>query len=101
MSNSSVRILLILNDIFAGSCGSEDFYAGLAEVPGVLVYPNPVREVLHVIDVAINTPYQILDVQGRLWDEGIIENQIIPMQQIPAGLYLLKVNESIIRWIKE
>jgi hypothetical protein len=57
--------------------------------------------VLHVTGVAINTPYQILDVQGKLWDEGIIENQIIPMQHIPTGFYLLKVNESIIRWIKE
>jgi hypothetical protein len=54
-----------------------------------------------VTGVAINSPYQIFDVQGRLWDEGIIENQIIPMQHIPAGFYLLKVNESIIRWIKE
>ena len=89
------------NDMFAGACGSEDFYAGIAEVPGVLVYPNPVREVLHVTGVAINTPYQIIDVQGRVWDEGIIKNQIIPIQHIPAGFYLLKVNESIIRWIKE
>jgi hypothetical protein len=54
-----------------------------------------------VAGVAMNTPYQIFDVQGKCWDEGIIENQIIPMQQIPAGLYLLKVNESIIRLIKE
>jgi hypothetical protein len=70
-------------------------------VPGVLVYPNPVREVLHVTGVAINTPYQILDVQGRLWDEGTIENQIIHMQHIPAGFYLLKVKESIFRVLKE
>jgi len=89
------------NDIFAGACGSEDFYVEISEYPYACIYPNPIRDLINVKGVAINTTYQIFDPQGRLWGEGIIENQTIPMWHIPAGIYLLKVNESIIRFIKE
>jgi hypothetical protein len=88
------------NDIFAGACGSEDFYAGITEIPGVFIFPNPAHDVLHVTGVSLNSPYQIIDVQGRVWDEGKVDTGIISLVALPAGLYLFKVNDFILRWVK-
>ena len=88
------------NDLFAGACGSEDFYAAIKEISELRIYPNPVHELLHVTGTPIKTPYQIIDSQGRVRQEGTVENGTISMTTLPAGFYFLMVNEYIFRLVK-
>jgi hypothetical protein len=89
------------NDIFAGACGTEDFYAGMLEQELLGIYPNPAHDVLHITGVSFNSPYQIIDVQGRVWDEGKVQTGTISLVTLPAGFYLFKVNDFILRWVKQ
>ncbi|MFN4911170.1 MAG: T9SS type A sorting domain-containing protein, partial [Flavobacteriales bacterium] len=89
------------NAIFAGACGSEDFYAAIKEISELRIYPNPVHELLHVTGTPINTPYQIIDTQGRVRQEGTVENGTISMTTLPAGFYFLNIGGRNYQWVKE
>ncbi len=62
------------------------------------VYPNPATNVLNVQFSSNMETIKITDLQGRLlWNgntNGSLQIQI-PIQQLPAGIYLLEVNDRI------
>ncbi|MFM7566978.1 MAG: T9SS type A sorting domain-containing protein, partial [Flavobacteriales bacterium] len=89
------------NDLFAGACGSEDFYAAIKEISELRIYPNPVRELLHVTGVTLNEPYQIIDTQGRVWQEGVLHEKNIIVVEIPKGFYFLNIGGRNYQWVKE
>ncbi len=88
------------NDIFAGACGTEDFYAGMLEQELLGVYPNPAESVLHVMRGGSES-FEILDMQGRSWLIGNLNSDgTIEIAHLPIGVYLLRIGNSNIRFIK-
>jgi hypothetical protein len=88
------------NDIFAGACGTEDFYAGMLEQELLGIYPNPAESVLHVMRGGSES-FEILDIQGRSWLIGNLNSDgTIEIAHLPIGVYLLRIGNSNIRFIK-
>ena len=90
------------NALFAGACGSEDFYAGLEEEmrQGVL-YPNPAQDILTVQGIQGHTGYEILDLQGRSWCKGNLNaDGTMHIAHLPFGLYLLHIGNYNLRFVK-
>jgi hypothetical protein len=54
-----------------------------------------------VTGTPINTPYQIIDTQGRVRQEGTVENGTISMTNLPAGFYFLNIGGRNYQWVKE
>ena len=90
------------NEPFAGACGTEDFYAGLEEeFREVVLYPNPAEDILTVEGLQGHTAYEILDMQGRMYLKGKIENEpVIGIRDLADGSYLLRIGNSVIHFIK-
>lgn len=90
------------NEPFAGACGNEDFYANAGEILGWSIYPNPVKDQIHLSGNPGFLEYAICDIQGRTWAQGWIQGEnIIDLVHLPSGLYILKLDQSMIRFIKE
>ena len=90
------------NALFAGACGTEDFYAGLEEEmrQGVL-YPNPAQDILTVQGIQGHTGYEILDLQGCSWGKGNLNaDGTMHIAHLPFGLYLLQIGNYNLRFVK-
>ena len=72
----------------------------------VHLFPNPSTDEIQIQKTSSeNINYQISDLYGRIVASGILENEItiIPIQQLPSGIYFLQALPSksgAIRWIK-
>lgn len=70
----------------------------------ILVYPNPVGDVLYFTNTKENFQYQIYDMQGEILKSGKAHKSI-PIQDFPKGCYILKlINDKEIgieKFIKE
>ncbi len=75
---------------------------GSRETIGVIAYPNPCVGTLHVVGGNANR-VELYGVDGRLLE--VVDNQgsriTINMQNYPAGLYFLKVGDSIQKILKK
>jgi uncharacterized delta-60 repeat protein len=85
----------------------QDFHSSAAEL---LIYPNPVAEVLHVQlpEGAGSAQFELVDLQGRTlhqWQPEAGKASLPVPQGLSAGQYLLKVTtaqgEAWVRWIKD
>jgi len=68
----------------------------------VSLYPNPVRDYIGVggYEPLIGQTYTIFHVDGRLESSGIISSASIVTQDLKAGLYFLRIGNSIKKFIK-
>lgn len=69
-----------------------------------MIYPNPAASEIYVSGVDSSQDFYIYSVEGSLVIEGVLdsENKTIDIQQLPAGLYYLKMgNAQIKRFIKK
>ncbi|MCI4666958.1 MAG: peptidoglycan DD-metalloendopeptidase family protein [Bacteroidia bacterium] len=54
--------------------------------------PNPVRDFVNIEGLEnLRLSYEMLDIQGRLLQEGLLENNRIDMTSFAEGLYLLRI----------
>jgi len=83
--------------------GKEDINAGLQ----LLVYPNPVSDILHIQATTTIKSISLFDIHGRtLINENVsCDNYDMDMRQFPTGTYIIKINtadktysEKIIRY---
>lgn len=89
------------NQIFAGACGSEDYYAGIFEQVAIEIYPNPAGDHLFIPSSAVNSSYSILDFQGHVWQEGmLVTTEKILLHGLPQGMYMLCLGYRNFRFIK-
>ena len=94
--------------ISAGSCG---FYAlNKAQLTTdtkpeartyLTVYPNPVRSKIEIKSITPFKRYSIYDLSGQKLSAGKISNNIININTLKAGLYLLKLDDQVVRFVKE
>ncbi len=68
------------------------------------IAPNPVHATLTLQRAtADNEPFEIIDLTGRLIKKGILKDKtnVIDTHDLPIGSYILKVNQTALKFIKE
>lgn len=60
----------------------------------VKVYPNPVRDVLYISDLAQEASYRIVNVMGQEVQRGTTQGEGIEVQNLAPGTYLLEVSTA-------
>jgi hypothetical protein len=67
----------------------------------ISIYPNPSSDFI-TIENEIGNTYQIIDIQGRTINQGIIENKIekISIQDLYSGIYYIVINNQVEKLIK-
>ncbi len=62
----------------------------------VMVYPNPVSDIIHLSDVTIGTKWQIIDIYGKLFLEGNLRYPPfdIPLLNLPTGVYFIHFSQN-------
>lgn len=66
----------------------------------VRVYPNPVKDVLHITGLKSTENYQILDASGRLIKEGTTKEEIF-VPSLVKGHYILLLRSGQYQFIKD
>ncbi|KAB1065164.1 T9SS type A sorting domain-containing protein [Salibacter halophilus] len=66
----------------------------------IAVYPNPAENSLRVENLTPGSAYEIYDVRGLLVQEGRYEGRIF-VESLQSGFYVLKTNETTIKWLKK
>jgi len=64
----------------------------------VKVYPNPVRNSLHIQKQTLNpVSFELFHISGQKWDEGVIYGPsfLYPMTPLPAGVYLFRFTNTL------
>lgn len=72
----------------------------LEPVESVQLYPNPVREEIHLeFPDAQNRLFEIMDTRGRTLSRGLIRSAqaSLPLERLPSGVYLIRIvpNEGL------
>ncbi|MGI9581825.1 reprolysin-like metallopeptidase [Chryseobacterium sp. RRHN12] len=75
------------------------------EVKSVKVYPNPVEEVLNVLNVSSNASYEIFNAPGQLISKGAIGDGKIDVSALVKGIYFITINnkdeKNTIKFVKK
>lgn len=85
-----------------GTTSFKTFALDIDQVKGaqsIVVYPNPVTDMLHVTGIA-NLPYKVMDIAGRVLLEGKGRNDKetnIGMSNFARGMYILQVEVNGIK----
>lgn len=98
--------------ISANGCSniSSAFYAiaqSLTEIEysKLSIFPNPVKDLLHVNPAPQNAAWMIFDVTGRVVDSGKLDSDIIGVSQLNSGVYLIRIvtseSDNSARFVKE
>jgi len=63
----------------------------------IRLFPNPTSEVIFIRNGELIDSYRILDMQGRVVQEGIRNAQVISLIDIPSGFYFIemKIGDAI------
>ena len=68
----------------------------------ILVFPNPVKDILLVSGITSNTAFEIYSLDGKKVKSGIYSKEKnINVSQLPRGTYLLKIENQNLKFIKE
>jgi len=69
------------------------------------IFPNPTNSELRVesSQLKVGGLYQIFDYTGKLYNSGqvVSDNFIIDVSQLPTGLYVIRIEETNLKFIKE
>ncbi|UOK43160.1 MULTISPECIES: CotH kinase family protein [Flavobacterium] len=60
-------------------------------VSNFIVYPNPVTDIVHISHRLSNLSYKLFGIDGKMIQEGQLENNEINLSHLTAGLYLLQL----------
>lgn len=68
----------------------------------IYIFPNPSSNEIKVEGLEKNQRYTILDITGKIIDNGYLENeQVINIQNLEKGIYFLNINEKkAVKFIK-
>ena len=81
----------------------EDFELGLNDLKAeIKVFPNPVQNILTIESSLLNTPYQIISIEGTIVRRGHInsESTAIDLRQLKNGVYFLSIKDEVHKIIK-
>jgi len=64
----------------------------------VNIFPNPVREVLHIQNQStVPISFEVFHISGQKWDEGKLTTPTFsyPMSQFPPGIYVFRFTDAL------
>ena len=69
----------------------------------ILLYPNPVQDVLYVEGIEENTMIRIFNIKGALFQSAIAKEKEVQLNvgALPQGMYILQAGNQAIRFIKK
>ena len=68
----------------------------------LVILPNPVKgDTLFVRNAKNNSDFEIFDASGKLIKKGKITNNSVDVRTIKSGVYIIKINEAVKRFIRE
>lgn len=67
----------------------------------VTLYPNPTKNLVHLDNMEPNTPYIISNMAGKHILQGTLKTKSIDTKHIPKGIYMIKIGERTIKFIKK
>ncbi|MDQ0476372.1 M1 family aminopeptidase [Chryseobacterium sp. MDT2-18] len=68
----------------------------------IRIYPNPVKDQLSVAGITKDESYEIFSLDGKWVKSGILSSKkSIGVNALPKGVYLLKIAEKNLKFIKE
>ncbi len=68
----------------------------------ISIYPNPTKGYLYLSSTPRpNTAYTITDITGRQLLQGVVKDNLISVQALQPGLYLLRIGTEVLRFVKE
>lgn len=56
-----------------------------------IIYPNPTTDFLTVCHASKYTVYQIVDSNGKLVQEGVLDTEVIDVQNLIPGQYVIRL----------
>ncbi|MCW1963327.1 zinc-dependent metalloprotease [Chryseobacterium viscerum] len=65
-----------------------------SDVKSVKIYPNPVEDVLNVLNVSANSSYEIFNAPGQLVSNGNIGDGKINVSTLVKGVYFITINND-------
>lgn len=107
VANNTYIITAISEDVLVVAKFKESDDVGLTEVQGakIRIYPNPVTDELQIANYASDNQSQasITDLSGRTVSAFALQFGInkIDVSALPAGVYLLKINDETVKVIKK
>ncbi|PIF44795.1 putative secreted protein (Por secretion system target) [Chryseobacterium sp. 52] len=77
----------------------EDYTVRISKVPvinslnqnDIMIYPNPVRNILNVKNISAKADYKIYNAAGQLLSTGLIMNNAIDVSSLINGLYIIDI----------
>ena len=93
--------------MFLISMSSNAVYTGIeqSDFPDLLkVYPNPSdRFMIELMEFNKIVPYEVTDIFGRTLTKGDLydKHSSLDLSGFDAGIYLLRVNDKVVRLIKQ
>lgn len=114
LQTSQINCLIYGNGyLFAGSKGAgvwrfkdEDIITSV-EAPSlgasntITLYPNPSKELVSLQNLASGSTYQIFDVAGQIICQGSWDQTPISVASFKAGVYVVKTEQSALRFVKQ
>ncbi len=58
------------------------------------IYPNPVKDVLNITNVTLNSSYDIFNAAGQIVAKGNLGNGKIQVNKLPKGVYFINVDDK-------
>ena len=118
--------IFINNDTLIAS-GKNDVFVGRYDLPcakqltvgiknnfikaenGVLLYPNPVKQITHLVGKPISTSAQLIDINGKVVQTFQLNQQLMQQQLVlddhPSGVYFLTLvgsdNKQVLKLVKQ
>ena len=67
----------------------------------VFLYPNPVKNEINFKGILNKTSYELYTIEGALIDKGNYSpSNSIKVSNLPVGIYLIKINGEIFKFLK-
>lgn len=87
------------NDFYSLDPADVVSVASVKSGSNLVIYPNPVKDILMIKGDVVDATYTLYDVAGRVVKSGVVSNNTIDMGNFISGLYNLEIrtDENIIR----
>ena len=79
----------------------ENEVADIVSDGNIGIYPNPVNSFMYIEGVEFGEPVEIYSIEGRMIAYFIFNGDAVDVAWLPAGMYVLRSNGSVVRFVKE
>ena len=83
-----------------GGSGEEEA-VDIVSVANINIYPNPVNSYFYIEGVADGEPIEIFSIDGRMVADFKYNGDAINVTNLPAGMYVLRCNGYMAKFVKE